>query len=169
VEKALRFFVLSLSTVTNATIEAIDRLEAELPIDGDTPDASVRAVRGATSVTVEALELAASIVAERPDRFGDFDGLMIAETVFYERLMGKIATRAEAFAASLRKSIAKRHHRAASQATALHATIRALSRHVPDPELHAHGEALGDALWPVRRKPRTGTTRTTRTTKGKGA
>jgi hypothetical protein len=118
----------SVATLAAQASAALRALSAALPLDDALPPRDANASKVSNRVSLEVLEIVASILEAAPDQYPHFDAKGARASIAYEQAMRPVADDLRALAARIDRSILKRRSKNASEALALYGTLKSVAR-----------------------------------------
>ena len=121
----------NLQSAAHAAYTGLQQINESLALDNDLTAKQRKVAAGFQYLTTDAITTAIEILGEegRAARFPMFNLGEATSVVDYETDLGKVADAAESLAVKVRTSILKRRQTTVSQLVALHASMKAVSRH----------------------------------------
>jgi len=119
------------SDVTTQAASALDSLRAltsALPIDDAIPPNQMAATKVTSRVPLEAMTIAAGVLANNPKQFPQFDGTEAQAAIDYETAMAPVGQAALVLSKRIAKSVLKRRSGTAHQTLALYQVMKGTSR-----------------------------------------
>jgi hypothetical protein len=135
-----------LNTQASSALATLKELASQLPIDDALPPQAARSAKALNRVPLEVLSIAASVLAEAPSQYPQFDATEAQAAVTFEQAMGPVAQAAQNLSDSLQKTVLKRRSAMATQALALYASLKANARLPQNEQSRTQVKAIGKLL-----------------------
>jgi hypothetical protein len=141
------------TTQAASALDSIRALSAALPIDDAIPPNQMAATKVTSRVPLEAMTIAAAVLANNAKQFPQFDGTEAQAAIDYETAMVPVAQAALVLSKRITKSVLKRRSGTAHQTLALYQVMKGTSRLSANEETRTQVEQL-KKLFTTRAKSR---------------